>query len=80
MVIGADGRKKRHSFHRIMMRSAARLSYQQAQAAIDGRPTRSPAPILESVLRPLYEAYACVRRRVTSAGRSTSTCPSARSS
>ena len=27
-----------HSFHRIMMRSAAKLSYQQAQAAIDGSP------------------------------------------
>ena len=25
LVIGADGRKKRHSFHRIMMRSAAKL-------------------------------------------------------
>ena len=37
MVIGADGRKRRHSFHRIMMRSRARLHYAQAQAAIDGR-------------------------------------------
>ena len=38
MVIGADGRKRSHTFHRIMMRSAAKLSYQQAQAAIGGRP------------------------------------------
>ena len=37
MVIGADGRKRSHTFHRIMMRSAAKLSYQQAQSPIDGR-------------------------------------------
>ena len=36
MVIDKDGRKRSHSFHRILMRSAAKLSYQQAQAAIDG--------------------------------------------
>ena len=36
MVIGPDGRKIRHSFHRVMMRSAEKLSYAQAQAAIDG--------------------------------------------
>src|SRR5690606_39366642 len=34
MVLGSDGRRKSHSFHRILMRSAAKLSYQQAQAAI----------------------------------------------
>ncbi len=36
MVIGADGRKRSHTFHRILMRSAAKLSYQQAQLAIGG--------------------------------------------
>ena len=39
MIVGANGRKRRHEFHRIMMRSAAKLSYEQAQRAIDGRPT-----------------------------------------
>ncbi|HLA20886.1 MAG TPA: RNB domain-containing ribonuclease, partial [Pseudolabrys sp.] len=37
MVIGSDGRKRSHTFHRIMMRSAARLSYEQTQVAIGGR-------------------------------------------
>src|SRR5690606_22234803 len=38
MTFTADGRKLRHSFHRVTMRSAAKLSYPQAQAAIDGAP------------------------------------------
>ncbi len=42
--IGADGRKRRTRFHRVLMRSAAKLHYAQAQAAIDGAPTRPPAP------------------------------------
>jgi ribonuclease R len=62
MVIGADGRKRTHTFHRIMMRSAARLSYQQAQAAIDGRPDDTTDPLLDGVLRPLYAAYDALKR------------------
>ena len=57
MVVGADGRKRRHSFHRILMRSHAKLAYAQAQAAIDGAPDETTAPILDTVLRPLWEAY-----------------------
>ena len=37
MVIGADGRKRGHTFHRVLMRSAAKLHYAQAQDAVDGR-------------------------------------------
>ncbi|MBL8587312.1 MAG: ribonuclease R [Methylobacteriaceae bacterium] len=59
MTLAADGRKLRHSFHRVMMRSAAKLAYPQAQAAIDGRPDETTAPLLESVLKPLWAAYAC---------------------
>jgi ribonuclease R len=62
MVIGNDGRKRSHSFHRILMRSAAKLSYVQAQAAIDGRPDDTTGPLLASVLKPLYDAYAIVKR------------------
>lgn len=57
MIFDAEGRKKRHSFHRVVFRSAARLSYQQAQAAIDGQPDDQTAPLLVPVLRPLWEAY-----------------------
>jgi len=62
MVVGPDGRKKRHSFHRVMMRSAAKLAYAQAQAAIDGRPDDMTGPLLEPILRPLWAAYACVKK------------------
>ena len=66
MIIGADGRKRSHTFHRILMRSAAKLSYAQAQAAIDGRPDDTTGPLLDPILKPLYAAYAtretCARR------------------
>ncbi len=61
MIIGADGRKRSHTFHRILMRSAAKLSYAQAQAAIDGRPDDITGPLLDPILKPLYAAYGCVK-------------------
>lgn len=62
MVVGPDGRKKRHSFHRVMMRSAAKVSYQQAQAAIDGRPDEVTRPLLDRILTPLWAAYEAVKK------------------
>jgi len=61
LVIGPDGRKRSHSFHRVLMRSAAKLNYAQAQAAIDGRPDDTTGPLLEPILTPLYAAYALVK-------------------
>ncbi|MBP1296859.1 ribonuclease R [Bradyrhizobium elkanii] len=61
MVIGADGRKRSHGFHRVLMRSAAKLNYAQAQAAIDGRPDDTTGPILDLVLKPLWSAYELVK-------------------
>ncbi len=61
MVIGADGRKRSHSFHRVLMRSAAKLAYAQAQAAIDGRPDDTTGPLLEPILKPLWAAYELVK-------------------
>jgi ribonuclease R len=57
MVIGADGRKRSHSFHRILIRSAAKLSYEQAQRAVDGQSDDITAPIAAKILAPLYAAY-----------------------
>jgi ribonuclease R len=57
MVFSKEGRKASHTFHRIMMKSAAKLSYQQAQAAIDGQPDDKTGPLLEPILKPLWHAY-----------------------
>ena len=57
MVFSKEGRKAGHTFHRVMMKSAAKLSYQQAQAAIDGRTDDKTGPLLEPILKPLWEAY-----------------------
>jgi ribonuclease R len=61
MRIGKDGHKLDHSFHRVMMRSAAKLSYVQAQDAIDGRADETTGPLLDSALKPLWRAYAAVK-------------------
>lgn len=57
IVIDSEGNKKSHSFHRVIMRSAAKLSYQQAQAAIDGNPDDKTGQLLEPILKPLWAAY-----------------------
>jgi ribonuclease R len=62
MVIGADGRKRSHTFHRVMMRSAAKLSYEEAQFAVSGRADELTDPLVDPVLKPLYAAYEAVRR------------------
>jgi ribonuclease R len=62
MVIGADGRKRSHSFHRVMIRSAAKLHYEQAQLAVSGRTDDVTEPIAKKILEPLYAAYQTVCR------------------
>ena len=62
MVIGSDGRKKSHTFHRIMMRSAAKLSYEQAQLAIGGRTDEVTESLVGPILTPLYAAYEAMAR------------------
>lgn len=62
MVVGADGFKRQHRFHRVLMRSFAKLHYAQVQAAIDGKPDDTTGPLMALVITPLYEAYALVKR------------------
>jgi len=65
MIFDKRGRKVSHRFLRGLMRSAASLSYEQAQAAIDGRTDDATGPLLETVLQPLWGAYASVFRART---------------
>src|SRR3954471_21677789 len=50
MVFDRDGKKKRHEFLRGIMRSAATLTYQQAQAVFDGK---DKSELAKNVLTPL---------------------------
>ncbi|HEX5930948.1 MAG TPA: RNB domain-containing ribonuclease, partial [Methyloceanibacter sp.] len=68
MVFDKDGTKIGHRFLRAVMRSAASLTYEQAQAAIDGRLDEMTAPLLETVLRPLWGAYASLNFARTGRG------------
>lgn len=54
------GHLKRHKFERGLMRSAARLTYEQVQAAHNGDPDDTTAPLMDSVITPLYRAYAAL--------------------
>ncbi len=57
MRITAEGEKIGHSFHRILMKSAASLNYEEVQAAMDGAANARVSPLLETVIRPLYDAH-----------------------
>ena len=59
--VSSEGRMRRHRFERGVMKSAARLTYQQAQAAIDGNTDDVTKPILETILRPLFGAFGALQ-------------------
>jgi ribonuclease R len=61
MIFDARGNKKRHNFVRAVMRSAAKLAYEEAQAAIDGKPSAKCEPLMEKALLPLWRAYEAVK-------------------
>ncbi|MEM1366277.1 MAG: VacB/RNase II family 3'-5' exoribonuclease, partial [Pseudomonadota bacterium] len=62
MVFEAGGRKRSHSFHRIFMRSHAKLAYEEAQKAAEGVVSDRAAEVLESAVKPLWAAYECMQR------------------
>ncbi|MDR1828498.1 MAG: ribonuclease R [Methylobacteriaceae bacterium] len=62
LVVGVDGRVRGSAFFRVMIRSRARLYYEQVQAAVDGKPDDTTASLVEAVLKPLFDAYRCVAR------------------
>ncbi len=58
--IDADGKLLRHRFVRGLMRSAARLTYRQMQAARNGEPDEITGPLIDAVVTPLYGAFAAL--------------------
>jgi ribonuclease R len=59
--VDAVGRKRRHRFERALMRSAARLTYNQVQEARDN-PTAAAPPVAAAPLEALYGAFAALNR------------------
>ncbi|MDE2266726.1 MAG: ribonuclease R [Alphaproteobacteria bacterium] len=57
MVFDAHGRKRHHEFLRGVMRSAARLTYAQAQHAFDGTPDAKLSETAKESLAALWKAY-----------------------
>ncbi len=62
MWIDAQGNLKRWQFVRGLMRSAARLTYTQVQAAIEGRPDDATGPLWDPILKNLHGAYQTLRK------------------
>ncbi|MFO1152283.1 MAG: ribonuclease R [Rhodospirillales bacterium] len=58
--IDAEGRLLRHRFVRGLMRSAARLTYRQVEAAHQGVPDDATVALIQPVITPLYAAYAAL--------------------
>ncbi len=54
MIITAQGVKKSHRFVRAMMRSAVKLSYEEAQAISEGGPA---SPAIQTAVKNLYSAF-----------------------
>ena len=61
VTIDRHGMRRAASFHRVLIRSAAKIAYPQAQAAIDGKPDDTTGPLLETVLKPLFGAYVALK-------------------
>ena len=57
MTFDGHGKKLRHEFLRGIMRSAARLTYAEAQRAFDGKPDKNRSNIAKQTLQPLWNAY-----------------------
>ena len=62
MWIGGDGALHRHRFLRGLMRSAARLTYEQVQSARDGYPDDTTGPLAETIIAPLYGVFEALNR------------------
>ncbi len=60
--VDRNGKIKRHQFRRAMIRSAARLTYEQVQKARDGAPDDTIAPFYKTVVAPLYGVFKVLKK------------------
>lgn len=66
--IDKAGQLQKYSFERALMKSAARLTYDQVQAAKDGQTDAVTAPLMAHVINPLYAAYDILDKARTARG------------
>jgi ribonuclease R len=59
--LSAEGKLRRHRFERGLMRSAARLTYDQVQKVADGHEDAVASALRETAIEPLYGAYKALR-------------------
>ena len=62
MHLDENGRRLDHVFHRAMIRSAARIVYEDLQAAYDGEPNQQTGPLINHVIQHLYGAWDALMR------------------
>ncbi|AEP10261.1 ribonuclease R [Micavibrio aeruginosavorus] len=62
MWIDDHGNLQKYKFVRGLMRSKARLIYEQVQAARDGTPDAITGPLMDEVINPLYEVYEVLQK------------------
>ncbi len=60
MWLDAGGNTRRYRLERTIMRSHARLTYEQVQAAADGGADEHTLPLIGTVIGPLYGAFAAL--------------------
>ncbi len=62
LTIDANARLTSYKFVRGLMKSAARLTYEEVEEAHLGKPGEKTGPLMDSVIKPLYEAFAKLKR------------------
>ncbi|MDR3449727.1 MAG: ribonuclease R [Alphaproteobacteria bacterium] len=60
LYLDKAGEMTKWEFVRGVMRSHARLTYEQAQDAVDGKPDDTTRPLVDNVLKNLYGAFRCL--------------------
>ncbi len=66
--IDGSGGLRRHEFRRSVIRSHARLTYEQVQKARDGNPSKAVKALMDDVIGPLYGAYGALMKDRTDRG------------
>ncbi len=62
MVIDKNGQLLKYKFQRGLMKSAARLIYDEVEEAYEGTTNDKTAPIFKTIIKPLYQAYNILRK------------------